>query len=78
MVRWIRHLLLPLLALAVALPLLGAPLAPVPVTVALDVGNVYGLSTRDKTYRAEGILRVSAPAAAMRQWLAAGVEPSQL
>ena len=75
--------------LALLLPLLGSaalsapgprPVSPttVPVTVALDVGNVYGLSTRDKTYRAEGILRVSAPAGAMRQWVAAGVEPSDL
>jgi hypothetical protein len=85
MARWIRHLVLPALALVLGLPLLLAPLAPmpaaaatVPVTVALDVGNVYGLSTRAKTYRAEGILRVSAPAAAMRQWVAAGVEPVEL
>jgi hypothetical protein len=85
MARWIRHLVLPALALVLGLPLMLAPLAPmpaaaatVPVTVALDVGNVYGLSTRDKTYRAEGILRVSAPAAAVRQWVAAGVEPSEL
>ena len=85
MARWLRRLVLP----ALLLVLLGsaAPSAPgprpapataVPVTVALDVGNVYGLSTRDKTYRAEGILRVSAPAAAVRQWVAAGVEPSEL
>lgn len=85
MARWIRHLVLPALALVLGLPLLLAPLAAtpaaaatVPVTVALDVSNVYGLSTRDKTYRAEGILRVSAPAAAVRQWVAAGVEPSEL
>ena len=75
--------MLPALALVLGLPLLLAPLAAtpaaaatVPVTVALDVSNVYGLSTRDKTYRAEGILRVSAPAAAVRRWVAAGVEPS--
>jgi hypothetical protein len=85
MARWIRHLVLPALALVLGLPLLLAPLAAtpaaaatVPVTVALDVSNVYGLSTRDKTYRAEGILRVSAPAAAVRRWVAAGVEPSAL
>jgi len=85
MARWIRHLVLQALALVLGLPLLLAPLAPmpaaaatVPVTVALDVSNVYGLSTRDKTYRAEGTLRVSAPAAAVRQWVAAGVEPSEL
>ena len=55
-----------------------AAASPVPITVAMDLGNVYGFSTRDKTYRAEGILRVSAPAASVRQWLAAGVEPSEL
>ena len=88
MARWLRRLVWPAL-LALLLPLLGSAAlsAPgprpvssstVPVTVALDVGNVYGLSTRDKTYRAEGILRVSAPAASIRQWMAAGVEPSDL
>ena len=85
MARWLRRLVLPALLLVLlgsaALSAPGprpAPATAVPVTVALDVGNVYGLSTRDKTYRAEGILRVSAPAAAVRQWVAAGVEPSEL
>ena len=84
MARWLRRLVLPALLLvllgsaALSVPALSAPTTAVPVTVALDVGNVYGLSTRDKTYRAEGILRVSAPAASMRQWVADGVEPSEL
>ena len=85
MARWLRRLVLPALLLVLlgsaALSAPGpkpAPATAVPVTVALDVGNVYGLSTRDKTYRAEGILRVSAPAPSVRQWVAAGVEPSEL
>ena len=76
--------LIALLAALLSQPELGTaaaatgPAVSVPITVSLDVGNVYGFSTRDKTYRVEGILRVSAPAAAVRQWLAAGVEPSEL
>lgn len=50
----------------------------VPIDVALAIDNVYGFSSRDKTYSVEGILRVSAPAAEMQRWLSAGLDPVTL
>lgn len=82
-IRWLLALLTGLVLLL--LPSAGvvsaawaAPPAAVPLQVALRVGNVYRFSARDKTYGAEGTLRLSAPAAEMRRWLAAGVDPVQL
>ncbi|NDG75618.1 MAG: hypothetical protein EBX49_09860 [Synechococcaceae bacterium WB8_1B_136] len=64
-------------------PLLAAmpaalPSPSVPLTLSLAVDNVYGFSSRDKTYSVEGTLRVTAPAAEMQRWLAAGLEPVSL
>ncbi|MCP9858477.1 MULTISPECIES: hypothetical protein [unclassified Cyanobium] len=56
----------------------AAPVATVPIRVALKVDNVYRFSSREKTFSVEGTLRLSAPAAAVRQWLAAGVDPLDL
>lgn len=56
----------------------SASAAPVPIAVVLDVDNVYGFSSRDKTFTVEGTLRVSAPAAVMQGWLAAGLDPISL
>ena len=56
----------------------SASAAPVPIAVVLDVDNVYGFSSRDKTFTVEGTLRVSAPAALMQGWLAAGLDPISL
>ena len=82
MTRWLLALLMGLLLLV---PTPGeeakawaAPPAEVPLQVALRVGNVYRFSARDKTYGAEGTLRLSAPAAEMQRWLTAGVDPVQL
>lgn len=81
LVRW---LLAALFTTALWLPLMSWPspaLAaepPVPIDVAVTVGNVYQFSARDKTYSIEGKLRVAAPAAVMRQWLAAGLDPIEL
>jgi len=80
--RWLLALLMGLLLL-VASPgeeatAWAAPPPAVPLQVALRVGNVYRFSARDKTYGAEGTLRLSAPAAEMQRWLAAGVDPVQL
>ncbi len=51
---------------------------PISIDVALALDNIYGFSSRDKTYSVEGILRVSAPAAEMRRWLTAGLDPISL
>lgn len=79
-----RWLLAALIAMVLWLPLAALP-GPtqaadptVPVDVAVTVGNVYQFSARDKTYSVEGKLRVAAPAAVMRQWLAAGLDPIEL
>ena len=56
----------------------AAPNPVVPIRVALKVDNVYRFSSREKTFSVEGTLRLSAPAATMRQWLAAGVDPLEL
>ena len=50
----------------------------VPLLVALDLDNVYGFSSREKTYMVEGTLEVAAAAPVMESWLAAGVEPIRL
>ena len=80
--RWLLALLTGLMLM---LPFASGPTAAwaaepaaVPLHVALRVGNVYRFSAREKTYGAEGTLRLSAPAAEMRRWLAAGVDPVQL
>jgi hypothetical protein len=79
-----RWLLAALFTTALWLPLTAWPgpaLAAEPTVrldVAVTVGNVYQFSARDKTYSIEGKLRVAAPAAAMRQWLAAGLDPIEL
>ncbi|MCP9833616.1 MULTISPECIES: hypothetical protein [unclassified Cyanobium] len=56
----------------------AAPVATVPIRVAVKVDNVYRFSSREKTFSVEGTLRLSAPAATVRQWLAAGVDPLEL
>ena len=50
----------------------------VPLSVSMDVDNVYGFSSRDKTYTVEGTLQVTAPETEMGQWLAAGIDPISL
>lgn len=50
----------------------------IPIAVSLDVDNVHGFSSREKTYNVEGVLRISAPIKEMEQWLAAGLDPKFL
>ena len=63
-------------AMAASLPAGARRLVPIDVALAID--NMYGFSSRDKTYGAEGILRVSAPAAELQRWLSAGLDPVTL
>ena len=84
--RWLAlPILLGLLGMLVVVRPVGAAAvqgppqqAPVPIAVMLNVDNVYGFSSRDKTFTVEGTLRVSAPVAAMEGWLAAGLDPINL
>ncbi len=50
----------------------------VTIRVAMAVDNVYRFSSREKTFSVEGTLRLSAPAAVLGPWLAAGVDPITL
>lgn len=61
---------------AVRLPV--EPPSAVTIRVAMAVDNVYRFSSREKTFSVEGTLRLSAPAAEMGRWLAAGVDPLTL
>jgi len=84
LLRWVLRgvgLLALLLCLAVpgshSTPVWNAQ-APLPLDVAIRVGNVNRFSARDKTYSIEGVLRITAPAEAIARLRDKGIEPIEL